>query len=108
NSVQLLVGNNGPGALTLSNGTVMASYPIVGANAGANGTWNIAGGTHLVTGTFDIADSLTATGTVRMTGGQLSVPNAYIGLFGNGRLIVSNGTFQCAGQGLVASQDGAQ
>jgi hypothetical protein len=108
NSVQLLVGNNGPGTLTVSNGTLIAYYPIVGANEGANGTWHIAGGTNIVTTTFDIADSLTATGTVRMTGGQLSVPTAYIGLFGNGRLIVSNGTFQCASQGLVASQDGAQ
>ncbi len=107
-SVQLLVGNNGPGTLTVSNGTLTAYYPIVGANAGANGTWDIAGGTNIVTTTFDIADSLTATGTVRMTGGQLSVPGAYIGLFGNGRLIVSNGTFQCAGHGLVASQAGAQ
>jgi hypothetical protein len=108
NSVQLLIGNNGSGTLTVSNGTLMAYYPIVGANAGANGTWNIAGGTNIVTTTFDIADDLTATGTVRMTGGLLSVPGAYIGLFGNGNLIVSNGTFQCAGQGLVASQPGAR
>jgi hypothetical protein len=106
--VQLLAGNNGSGTLIVSNGTLTAYYAIVGANAGANGTWHIAGGTNIVTTTFDIADSLTATGTVRMTGGQLSAPNAYIGLFGNGRLIVSNGVFQCAGQGLVASQPGAQ
>lgn len=105
---QMLIGNNGSGALTVSNGTLVAYYPIVGANAGANGTWNIAGGTNIVTTTFDIADSLTATGAVWMTGGLLSVPSVYIGLFGNGRLTVSNGTFQCANQGLVASQPGAQ
>jgi hypothetical protein len=107
-SVRLVVGNNGPGTLNVSNGTLMAYYPIVGANAGANGTWHIAGGTNIATTTFDIADSLTATGTVKMTGGHLSVPSAYIGLFGNGQLIVSNGIFECASQGLVASQPGAQ
>ena len=108
NSVQLLAGKSGSGVLTVSNGTLLAYYPIVGANEGANGTWHIAGGTNIVTTTFDIADSLTATGTVRMTGGLLSVPSAYIGLFGNGRMFVSNGIFECAGQGLVASQPGAQ
>src|SRR5262249_9892419 len=82
--VQLVAGNHGSGLFTVSNGMLLAYYPIVGASAGANGTWHIAGGTNLVTTTFDIADDLTATGTVRMTGGQLSVPNAYIGLFGNG------------------------
>ena len=106
--VQLLVGNNGSGALTVFDGNLVAYYPIVGNNAGANGTWHIAGGTNVITTAFDIANNLTATGTVGMTGGQLSAPNAYIGLFGNGRLIVSNGTFQCEGQGLVASQPGAQ
>jgi len=77
-------------------------------NPGANGTWHIAGGTNVVTTVFDIADSLTATGTVRMTGGQLSTPSIYIGLFGNGSMLVSNGIFQCAGQVLVASQPGAR
>jgi hypothetical protein len=108
NGCQVLVGNNGPGALTVSNGLMLSDYTIVGANAGADGTWRIAGGTNIVNTTFDIADNLTATGAVVMTGGQLAVPLAYIGLFGNGRVTVSNGTFQCAGQGLIASQPGAQ
>jgi len=107
NNAQFYIGNNGSGNLTVSNGMFRAYYPIVGLGSGANGTWDIAGGTNIVTTTFDIADSLTATGTVRMTGGLLSAPSAYIGLFGNGRMIVSNGTFQCASQGLIASQPGA-
>ena len=107
-SAQVIVGNNGQGALTISNGILAAYSIIMGANAGAEGIWRIAGGTNFISTTMDLADSLTATGTVAMTGGQLSVPNAYIGLFGNGRLVVSNGTFQCFGQGLVASQEGAQ
>ena len=108
NGVQVLVGASGSGALTVSNGTMLSDYTIVGANAGANGTWRIAGGANIVNTTFDIADSLTATGAVVMTGGQLAVPLAYIGLFGNARLTVSNGTFYCPGQGLIASQSGAQ
>jgi hypothetical protein len=107
-SAQFLIGNNGPGALTVSNGNLQAYYIIVGANAGSDGIWRIAGGTNFINTTLDLADSLTATGSIFMTGGLLSVPNAYIGLFGKGHLAVSNGTFLCYGQGLVGSQDGAQ
>lgn len=106
---QLIVGNNGRGAFSVSDGLVLANYAIVGANAGADGTWRISGGTNLVAGgAFDVADSLTATGKVVVTGGRLQVPNAYVGLFGNGQLAVSNGVVECAGTILVASQDGAQ
>jgi len=105
---RLIIGNTGRGAFTVSDGSVLANYAIVGANDGSDGTWRIAGGTNVVAGgAFDIADSLTATGTVWMTGGRLEVPNVYVGLFGNGRLIVSNGIVQCAGTALVASQDGS-
>lgn len=107
NGIQSRIGDTGTGLLSVSDGSFLADYAIVGANANANGTWRISGGSNVVTSAFDIADSLTATGAVVMTGGRLTVPNAYIGLFGNGRLGVSNGTFQCAGQGLVASQPGA-
>jgi hypothetical protein len=108
NSVQFYVGHRGSGLLTVSNGTFRAYYPIIGARDGSDGTWHIAGGTNIVTTTFDLGDSLTATGTVKMTGGLLTTPSAYIGLFGNGRMLVSDGFFSCANQGLVASQAGAQ
>jgi hypothetical protein len=108
NSVQFYIGNRGSGLLTVSNGTFRAYYPIIGARDGANGTWHIAGGTNLVTTTFDLGDSLTATGTVMMTGGELTTPSAYIGLFGNGRMVVSNGFFACPDHALIASQPGAQ
>jgi hypothetical protein len=107
-NVQLLVGRHGPGALTVSNGLLLVPYPIVGADDGADGTWHVAGGTNLVTTTFDIADHLNATGTVVVTGGLLSAPDTYVGLFGNGRLLVSNGVFQCAGVAVIGSQASAQ
>jgi hypothetical protein len=103
----LYIGHSGSGSLTVSNGTFMAYYPIVGLNSNANGTWNIAGGTNIITTVFDIADNLYATGTVRMTAGQLSTPSLYVGLFGNGNLIVSNGNFECFGQVLLGSQSGS-
>jgi hypothetical protein len=105
---QVYIGNDGSGSFTVSNGTFRAYYPIVGINDGANGLWHIAGGTNIITTVFDIADNLTATGKVVMTGGQLSTPALYIGLFGNGSMAVSNGDFQCEGQVDVASQPGAQ
>src|SRR5262249_41198237 len=108
NSAQLRIGHQGRGTLTVSNGTLRASYPIVGASEGANGTWQIDGGTNIISTTFDIADSLTATGTVTMTEGYLSAIDTYVGLFGNGRMIISNGTFQCFGLGSVGSQPGSQ
>src|SRR5262249_12919575 len=109
NGVQTLIDNNSKGTLTVSDGTMQAYYVIVGANAGADGTWNISGGTNIISGgAFDMADDLTATGTVRVTGGRLEVPNAYVGLFGNGRLFVSNGVVACAGNALIGSQPGAQ
>jgi hypothetical protein len=108
NNSQFYIGSTNSGSLTVSNGTFRAYYPIVGINAGGHGMWHIAGGTNIVTQVFDVGDSLTATGVVKITGGQLTTPNIYIGLFGNGSLIVSNGTFQCAGQVDVASQPGAQ
>jgi hypothetical protein len=106
-SAQIIIGNNGPGALVVSNGNLTAYYAIIGANAGADGFWHIAGGTNFLNTTLDLGDHLTATGTVAVTGGQLNVPNAYIGLFGKGYLMVSNGAFLCYGTGLIASQDGA-
>jgi hypothetical protein len=104
---QLYIGNNGTGSLTVSNGSFTAYYPIVGLNSGANGLWTIAGGSNFVTTVFDVADSLTATGRVLVTGGQLITPVCYVGLFGNGGLTVSNGNFKCAGTVDVASQSGA-
>ena len=108
NNTQFYIGSTNSGSLTVSGGTFRAYYPIVGINPGANGTWNITGGTNIITQVFDLGDSLTATGTVRMTGGVLTTPVIYIGLFGNGRLFISNGIFQCTGTADIASQPGAQ
>jgi hypothetical protein len=108
NGSQLYIGSTNTGSLTVSAGVFRAYYPIVGINPGGNGTWHVAGGTNIVTQVFDVGDSLTATGIVKVTGGSLETPNIYVGLFGNGSLLVSNGYFQCDGQVDVASQQGSQ
>lgn len=107
NQGQLYIGSGSTGSLTISNGTFEAYYPIVGIGDGGNGLWHIAGGTNLVATTFDIADSLTATGRVVLTGGELYTPSCYVGLFGNGSLVVSNGYIECPGQILLGSQSGS-
>ncbi len=105
---QIVVGDAGAGTLTVSNGTLDAFSAMLGANAGTEGTWRIAGGTNFINTSVDLAGSLTATGAVVMTGGELSMPSVYVGLFGRGNLIVSNGLFECFGQGVVASRTGAR
>lgn len=107
NHSQLYIGSGGTGSLTVSNGTFEAYYPIVGILDGGNGTWHIAGGVSRVAATFDIADSLTATGRVVMTDGELYTPSCYVGLFGNGSMVVSNGYLHCDGQILLGSQSGS-
>ncbi len=106
---RLIIGNSSRGAFSVLDGTVLANYAIVGLQDGSDGVWKIAGGTNVIAGgAFDIADSLSATGTVSVTGGQLEFPNGYVGLFGNGRLVISNGIVQCPGSILIGSQDGSQ
>ncbi len=105
---QIVVGDAGSGTLTVSNGTLEAFSAMLGANPGTEGTWRIAGGTNFINTSVDLAGSLTATGSVVMTGGELSMPSVYVGLFGRGNLSVANGLFECFGQGVVASRAGAR
>lgn len=101
------IGHSDRGTLTISNGLFESYYPIVGLGPDSFGTWNIAGGTNKVLTTFDVADSLTATGRVVITGGELYTPSCYVGLFGNGSMVVSNGYLECRGQILLGSQSGS-
>lgn len=101
------IGHGGSGSLTISNGLFASRYPIVALGDNSFGSWNIAGGTNIVASTLDIADSLTATGRVVVTGGELFMPSCYVGLFGNGSMIVSNGYVECEGQILLGSQSGS-
>jgi hypothetical protein len=79
------VGHN----VTLSAGTNTSN----GASIGTSGTLTIAGGTTTISGFLDVAPGKLATGTVWLTGGQLSATPTTVGDSGIGSLTVSNGTW---------------
>lgn len=90
-----LVGSNGIGQVTISNGIWRTGPVIVGRNAGSRGTVTIAGGTNIVSSSYDIGLLSGATGEVWVTGGRLVTTNfgVNVGSSGVGRLSVSNGSW---------------
>ena len=87
-------GLRGVGSMTVSNGTWRAREGNVGAETGSQGTLTIAGGTNVFAAFLNIGLSAAATGSLWMTGGQLTVTNQSISVsvVGVGQMIVSNGT----------------
>jgi hypothetical protein len=92
----IVVGNGGPGQMTVSGGTVVPGAVIVGTGGPYEaGTLTLAGGTTTVGQFLSLGES-SGTGTVWLTGGQLSVANSETDVgdeFGVGQMTVSNGTF---------------
>ncbi len=90
------VGTFGAGRMTLSNGTFVASNITVAAGAGSRGTLTVAGGATIVLRGMGVGGNATATGTVWLLGGLLSLPTPVLGVTvgedGPGNLTVSNGT----------------
>ncbi len=91
----IVVGFNGIGEMTMSNGLLLTRNLYVASNATARGTFTMAGGTNLVTSSLSVGGFPGATGAVWLTGGRLVVTNAatIIGHSGVAQLTVSNGTF---------------
>jgi len=108
NNFGTVVGNAGTGYMTVSNGTWLAGPVYV--PLGGNGTLTIAGGTNIFTSTtfFIGGNNINATGTVWMTGGQLSVPNlgADIADGSVGSMTLSNGTWTDGVQTTVGANGG--
>ena len=97
------VGQNGTGQMTVSNGTWTAGEVDVAENS-SQGTLTIAGGTNSFS---SLGVSISGTGTLWLTGGQLSVFGAQTKIVnggGVGRMIVSNGTW--FSQGFVVGDVG--
>ena len=67
------VGFNGAGSMTISNGELVLHDFRVGDNGGGVGTFTAAGGTTTVNDYLDAGTFLGSTGTLWITGGQLSV-----------------------------------
>jgi T5SS/PEP-CTERM-associated repeat protein len=97
NTFSVIVGSSGIGQMTVSNGTWLAGSVDLGFSGGSQGTLTIAGGTNIFMEYLGLgSESSTATGTVWMTGGLLTVTNngtTYVGGEGSGRMTVSNGTW---------------
>jgi T5SS/PEP-CTERM-associated repeat protein len=93
------VGIDGIGRMTVSNGTWMTDVAVVGLDPGSQGTLSFAGGTNSLSSFLTAGFNAGATGTVWLTGGQLTMTNsvAMVGHYGVGRMTVSNGTWQASG-----------
>ena len=90
----IYLGAGGLGQFTLSNGVVRAGSMAVGYWDSATGLLRVDGGTIQLSSSLVIpAESATATGNVWVTGGQLFVTNAFVGLgeIGVGQMVLSNG-----------------
>ena len=90
------VGNSGNGTMTISNGLAQLQAVYVGYYSGSVGNWNIAGGTNTVSSYLSAGQNAGSTGTILMTGGNLTVTNigTYFGNVGNGTMTISNGLAQ--------------
>jgi hypothetical protein len=91
----ITIGGNGAGQATVSNGQLAASYLIVGDAAGSSGMLTIAGGAVDLSGAMAVAQGQSATGSVFITGGQLTVTNQGVSVTGieTGRLSLTIGGF---------------
>ncbi len=89
------VGNAGRGALTVSNGTVLADHVDVGYGATSYGAMTLLGGTTLVSNTMRIGCS--STGEVTVAGGTLLATNGVILVGADaGRMTVQSGLVSAA------------
>lgn len=93
---EIVIGNEGIGQMTVSNGTWQSGPVTVGSFGGGQGTLTLAGGNnvfsqYLALGQYDAV----STGAVWMTGGQLTIPSnvTYVGEHGTGQMTVSNGVW---------------
>lgn len=109
NNYLMTIGGNATGQVVVSSGQLVASYLIVGDAAGSSGTLTIAGGTVNIWGamvlgqgqglsqspTSSVIQAQTATGSVFITGGQLTVTNQGVSVsgFGTGQLPLTIGDF---------------
>jgi fibronectin-binding autotransporter adhesin len=105
-----LVGVSGFGRMTQSNGTWQTSGVYVGLNPGSAGTLTVAGGIANLSQNLAVGMDANATGTVWVTGGQLTktIYNGFgtaIGFSGVGQMTVSNGTWTAQGGNLMVGYD---
>ena len=111
-NVSTAVGYTGTGNFTVNDGTWLAGNITVGYDPGSIGTLAVAGGTVTIVAplaTLQLGSPGTASGTVLLSGGQLTTTNSEtdIALFGTAQMTVTGGTWQ-ARDVRVASYNGSQ
>ncbi len=91
-TVTARVGRAASGTFTINSGTVSAGAVTVGGLTNTSGVLNLNGGFLNVATLFSVGRNQSTTGSVFITGGQLSVPNEItrIGDTGMGQMTVSN------------------
>ncbi len=95
-----IIGVQGFGRLTVSNGTWLAKDVILGSAVFGQGTLTIVGGTNAMTGPLTVGSNFlgASTGTVWVTGGQLVITNtpatvgAGSGFIVDGSVMLTNGS----------------
>ncbi len=99
NALEIVFGNVGRGSLTVNSGLTRFGSVYLAYQPGSAGTLNFAGGTNNIAGLLALGlNQSNTTGTVWMTGGQLSVAGStLIGFNGVGEMIVSGGTWFASG-----------
>ena len=105
---QIDVGVAGLGRMAVSNGMASVGTLTVARDFLSDGQLTMAGGTLTVANWLHVADQITATGSVLVTGGSLSITNGptIVGNAGSGRLTISNVTVQ-ARDVTIAAQLGS-
>jgi Bacterial TSP3 repeat len=90
------IGDGEPGQMAVSNGTWQAEHVFVGGSndpgLGGTGTLTVDGGTNTFTSTLNISYGSGCTGTVWLTGGQLSASEVDVGGAGLGRMTIEGGS----------------
>jgi hypothetical protein len=108
-----IMGYAGSGLMIISNGTYSGQGMELGyvgyLTYPSCGTLTVAGGTNSLSSHMDLGAIAGSTGSVWITGGQLTVANSdtIVGSNGVGRVTVSNGTWR-ARNVLIAPNDGAE
>ena len=95
-NLDMIFGNVGHGSLIVNSGTTVFDNLFLAFQPGSAGTLTFAGGTNIVNGLLFAGINLSdATGTVWVTGGQLSVHNSLVigGPSGIGQMSISNGAW---------------
>lgn len=110
------IGPAGVGSMIVSNGLFLADYLQVGRNAASVGKLDMVGGLVQAFNYMNVAATANSTGTVTISGGELTVTNdawAYlnVGQYGYGRIVITGGQltakriYLCYGVGGVGEME---